>query len=66
MGKTIQCCRNCVAPKRHPGCSDTCKDYKREKEQFTREKDWLKQCNEQARDIVKSCQDINPKKRSRP
>ena len=27
----IKCCKGCVAPKRHPGCHDTCKEYKEQK-----------------------------------
>ena len=32
-GSKIKCCKDCVAPKRHAGCHDTCKDYKKEKMQ---------------------------------
>lgn len=28
--RVIKCCKDCVAPKRHPGCHDTCEDYKKE------------------------------------
>lgn len=28
----IECCKNCVSPKRHPSCHSKCKDYIREKE----------------------------------
>lgn len=24
---SFECCRHCVAPKRHPGCRDKCKEY---------------------------------------
>lgn len=27
----INCCHGCVAPKRHPGCHDTCPEYRKEK-----------------------------------
>lgn len=30
-GNKIKCCKDCVAPKRHLGCHDTCKEYKKEK-----------------------------------
>ena len=30
----IKCCHKCVAPKRHPGCHDTCQEYKNEKAKF--------------------------------
>lgn len=29
---TVKCCKDCVAPKRHPGCHDTCKEYNDEKQ----------------------------------
>ena len=29
----IRCCRNCVAPKRYPGCHGQCPEYIAEKEQ---------------------------------
>lgn len=31
MAAIIQCCRYCVAPKRHPGCHSTCPEYLKEK-----------------------------------
>ena len=27
----ISCCKNCIAPKRHLGCHDTCEEYQKEK-----------------------------------
>ena len=27
----INCCKGCVAPKRHTACHDTCEEYKAEK-----------------------------------
>lgn len=27
----IKCCKDCKPPKRYPGCSDHCEDYKKEK-----------------------------------
>lgn len=27
----ISCCHGCMAPKRHPGCHDTCPEYRKEK-----------------------------------
>ncbi len=27
----IQCCKDCIPPKRYPGCGATCEDYKAEK-----------------------------------
>ncbi len=34
----INCCRYCVAPKRHPGCHDHCPEYIKEKAQHDAEK----------------------------
>ena len=34
MSQIIQCCRNCVAPKRHPGCHGTCPDYLKERANY--------------------------------
>ena len=31
MGVIINCCHYCVAPKRHPGCHDSCPDYAAQK-----------------------------------
>ena len=33
----ITCCKDCVAPKRHPGCHDYCKEYLKEKEEHERQ-----------------------------
>lgn len=35
MGMGIHCCKNCVAPKRHPGCHSTCKEYRDERAKLT-------------------------------
>lgn len=29
--KGIKCCKDCVPPKRYPGCGDHCKEYQEEK-----------------------------------
>ena len=34
----INCCRYCVAPKRHPGCHDRCAKYLEEKAKHDAEK----------------------------
>lgn len=31
MGSPIRCCKNCVQPKRHPGCHSNCPEYLKEK-----------------------------------
>ena len=35
----ITCCKDCVAPKRHLGCHDYCKEYLKEKEEHERQKE---------------------------
>lgn len=30
----MDCCKFCVAPKRHPGCHSTCKEYKIQREEL--------------------------------
>ena len=39
---TIQCCTNCVPPKRHIGCHATCKDYAKEKLEWEENKKKIK------------------------
>lgn len=34
----IKCCKDCVAPKRHPGCHGVCPEYIHEKELWEEEK----------------------------
>lgn len=34
----IQCCYECVAPKRHLGCHSTCKEYKQAKAEYEAKK----------------------------
>lgn len=33
----IKCCKECVAPKRHPGCHDRCQEYIKEKTKHNEE-----------------------------
>jgi hypothetical protein len=35
---TISCCRNCVAPKRYPGCHGVCQEYLGEKAEYENRK----------------------------
>ena len=46
----IQCCKNCVAPKRHTACWGHCPDYLAEKEQHDalkeQEQNWRKVQND--------------------
>lgn len=34
----IKCCKDCVAPKRYPGCHGVCPEYIHEKELWEEEK----------------------------
>lgn len=34
----FNCCRQCTAPKRHPGCHDHCKEYKEARADFDQKK----------------------------
>lgn len=36
---TYRACLKCVAPKRHPGCHETCPEYKKDKERHQSLKD---------------------------
>ena len=38
----ITCCKNCVPPKRHPGCHGTCEQYLKEKAEYERQKEYAK------------------------
>lgn len=38
---SFDCCRYCVAPKRHPGCHATCPDYKEAKAEENKRKAYL-------------------------
>lgn len=42
MALSIKCCKDCVAPKRHPGCHATCKEYIDEKAQLEKDKEKAK------------------------
>lgn len=35
----IYSCKGCVAPKRHPGCHDTCPEYQEEKAAYDKRKE---------------------------
>ena len=35
----ITCCKDCVAPKRYPGCSGKCPDYKEQRAKLDKEKE---------------------------
>ena len=44
-GGGIWCCKDCVAPKRHPGCHSTCKEYKDEKAKDEKKKEKIRADN---------------------
>ena len=48
MRNEIRCCRDCVPPKRHPGCHATCEKYAKEKAEFEKHKSeyWTKRIKE--------------------
>jgi hypothetical protein len=35
---SFECCKNCVAPKRHPGCHGHCPEYKACREDYDKRK----------------------------
>lgn len=37
----FECCRHCVAPKRHPACHGTCEDYKKAKDEDIKKRAFL-------------------------
>lgn len=41
MKNRITCCRECVAPKRHPGCQSHCEEYLRQKKLHDEEKEMI-------------------------
>ena len=34
----IDCCKGCIAPKRHPGCHDHCPEYQKQKAEYEERK----------------------------
>ena len=47
-------CKNCVPPKRTPGCHSTCEDYKKWSEEHKKEKELSKAYIESMNDIISS------------
>ena len=39
----IKCCKDCVTPKRHPGCHDVCPEYIHEKALWEEEKKLIRE-----------------------
>ena len=48
----IKCCRNCVPPKRYPGCHDKCNKYLEEKAKWEEAKAKAKQLKKKGRSVV--------------
>ena len=48
MGVRIDCCKDCVPPKRHPACHDTCEEYKKQKAEWDKTKEKIKSYNKYA------------------
>lgn len=42
MAMVITCCKDCVPPKRYPGCGAHCKEYKEQKKQLELKKEALR------------------------
>lgn len=38
----IKCCKDCVPPTRYPGCHDKCEQYKTEKAEYEKQKEYAK------------------------
>lgn len=43
MYAVIKCCKECVAPKRHPGCHGTCEEYLAERAEYEKQKEIYEQ-----------------------
>lgn len=51
---SFECCHHCVAPKRHPGCQDKCKEYISVKSAI-KEKKEREMARHGAADYIQSC-----------
>ena len=38
----IKCCKDCMPPTRYPGCHDKCEQYKAEKAEYEKQKEYAK------------------------
>lgn len=47
----IKCCRDCVAPKRYPGCHGNCQEYLDEKAEHERRKEEIDRKKKISNDI---------------
>ncbi len=52
--KRIECCRYCVAPKRHLGCHETCPEYNEERKQLDEDNDLRSQKHYEASLVPKA------------
>ncbi len=39
---SIKCCKDCVPPKRYPGCGANCPEYKEERKQLDKENELIR------------------------
>ena len=60
----FECCMNCVAPKRHPGCHSTCEEYKKGKEMLNRRNARIKK-EKDRRNMINECEIAAKDKRLR-
>lgn len=58
----INCCRDCVPPKRHPGCHSACEEYIKAKEQYEKDK---KKNKEMRNPIINRCEFVGNEKPTR-
>jgi hypothetical protein len=54
---SIDCCRYCVVPKRHPGCHGQCPEYIKERAELDRHNAILKKERETDRQIYQQAAD---------
>lgn len=47
----IECCYNCVPPKRYPGCGANCQEYKDEKARYLIEKERKREIEKREHDV---------------
>ena len=56
---TIKCCKDCVPPKRYPGCGSNCSEYQAEKDAKRKEREWLKEENKSTALFKNSFNDLS-------
>lgn len=61
----MDCCKYCKAPKRHPGCHDTCPDYILAKAKHNELKDKIYHTKHNTYDIAETVVRLNKEKRKK-